>query len=249
MPISHERFFPELAGLKGGFGRSNATLAETAGNRRKPQKENDYERENANIQRRRISRSFGRNSDGWRRGKPRGTALDSTLAVVSLGTRSVVLWGLTMIEMFKAGYDGLKAAVDIAKGIEALKTETAINQAVIDIQRNVLEAQRALTNAEQMHAADLKRVAELEQKIAGFEAWESEKQRYQLEAVDRGAFAYVHKPGMESGEPPMWLCQTCLRSAINLRFSSLLRIAETAAPVTAAHIRDGDAAFARLRSW
>ena len=91
-----------------------------------------------------------------------------------------------MIETIKAGYDGLKAAVDIAKGISSLKTEAAVNQAVIDIQRHALEAQRALTDAEQMHASDLKRISELEEKIAGFENRQTEKQRYDLKAVDAG---------------------------------------------------------------
>lgn len=126
-----------------------------------------------------------------------------------------------MIESIKAGYDGLKATVDIAKGISALKTETAVNQAVIDPQRHVLDAQRALTEAEQIHSTDLKRVAELEEKITGFENWEAEKQRYQLRAIDSGAFAYMQKAGMENGEPAMWLCQTCFeqrhKSALQFR--------------------------------
>lgn len=114
-----------------------------------------------------------------------------------------------MLDMLQAGYNGLKVAGDLAQGFFALKSETEKNQAVIDIQRNVLEAQRALMSADGQHTADLKRIEALEQKLAAMEHWEAEKQRYQLSAIDRGAFAYVHKPGMQESEPPMWLCQTC----------------------------------------
>ena len=114
-----------------------------------------------------------------------------------------------MLEMFKAAYNGLKAAGDIAHGFIALKTETEKNAAIIDIQRHVLDGQRALMEADMLHSADLRRIGELEQHIAGMENWDREKERYHLKAIDTGAFACMHKPGMDAGEPAMWLCQTC----------------------------------------
>ena len=114
-----------------------------------------------------------------------------------------------MLETIKAGYDGLKATTGIVQGIFALKSETEKNQAIIDIQRNVLEAQRALTEADGVHAADLKRIAELEQEIVRLKDWSAERKRYQLVDVWQGAFAYMPKPGMEDGQPAHWLCTNC----------------------------------------
>ena len=114
-----------------------------------------------------------------------------------------------MLEMIQGAYNGLKTATSVVEGIFALKTEAEKNKAIIDIQRHVLDAQRALMEADALHSADLKQIKQLEQQIAGMENWEAEKQRYELKAIDRGAFAYMHKPGMENGEPAMWLCQTC----------------------------------------
>lgn len=114
-----------------------------------------------------------------------------------------------MLEIIQGAYNGLKAAGDLAQGFIALKTEAEKNTAIIGIQRHVLDGQRALMEADALHSADLRRIGELEQHIAGMENWDRDKERYQLKAIDSGAFAYMHKPGMEAGEPAMWLCQTC----------------------------------------
>jgi hypothetical protein len=104
---------------------------------------------------------------------------------------------------------GLKAALDIGKGIQALNTSTEIRQRTSELLDALLDARMKLVDAADTQSALLKRIDELEKQIAGFEDWDRNKQRYQLQAVSVGAFAYVHKPGMEDGEPPIWLCQTC----------------------------------------
>ena len=55
------------------------------------------------------------------------------------------------------------------------------------------------------------RVHELEQQLMKAEDWAAEKERYTLHAVDSGAFAYVLKPGVETADPPHWLCQQCFQ--------------------------------------
>jgi len=114
-----------------------------------------------------------------------------------------------MLETIEVGYNAIKGALDIARGFQAFKTEAAVNQAVIDIQRSLLEAQRALNEAEARHASDLRRVSDLEQQIARSNDWSEERQRYQLVDVWRGAVVYMPKPGMENGEPAHWLCANC----------------------------------------
>jgi hypothetical protein len=104
---------------------------------------------------------------------------------------------------------GLKAAIDIGKGIQALNTSTEVKQKTGDLLDAVLDARFKLMEAADTQSALLGKIKQLEQQIAGFEDWNSEKERYQLKAIDTGAFAYMHKPGMEDGEPPVWLCQTC----------------------------------------
>ena len=64
-----------------------------------------------------------------------------------------------MIESIQAGFQAIKGGLDIAQGFQSFKTEAAVNQAVIDIQRSLLEAQRGLNEAEARHTADLQRIS------------------------------------------------------------------------------------------
>lgn len=114
-----------------------------------------------------------------------------------------------MIESMQGAYNAVVGGLDILKGFQALKTEAAVNQAIIDIQRSLLEAQRALNEAEARHASDLSRIRDLEQCVVRLENWESEKQRYELADTGQGSPAYRLKAGMERGEPTHWLCPQC----------------------------------------
>lgn len=104
---------------------------------------------------------------------------------------------------------GFKTAIDLAKGIQALTTSTEVRQKTSELLDSVVDARFKLMEAADTQAALLQRIDQLEKKIASFEDWNCERERYQLKAIDRGAFAYMHKPGMENGEPAIWLCQTC----------------------------------------
>jgi len=114
-----------------------------------------------------------------------------------------------MIELFASAYGSAKAALDIAEGYVSLKTETARNEAVINIQRSVLEYQRTIGMAEREYAAGLKRIDALEAEIVRLKDWSAEKQRYELADAGNGCLAYRLKAGMGDGEPPHWLCPNC----------------------------------------
>lgn len=104
---------------------------------------------------------------------------------------------------------GLKFAFDALQRLNSAAKAAAINEVKIALTQHIIEAQQALTAAGIAQANAAETIRDLEQQIADMEDWKGEKERYQLKAVDTGAFAYMHKPGMENGEPAMWLCQTC----------------------------------------
>jgi hypothetical protein len=116
-----------------------------------------------------------------------------------------------MVGMAEAGavFGSLKATLDIAKCIHSLKSETDINQAVIEIQRMLLEAQQAALADQQERASLVGKIAELERKIDLHNAWENEKDRYRLAEFSEGRHAYVLKEGREDGEPKHKLCAKC----------------------------------------
>lgn len=108
-----------------------------------------------------------------------------------------------------AAANSFKIAVDLAKGIHALKTSTEVREKTSALLDAVVDGRFKLLEASDTQTTLLARIKELEQQVADFENWNRDKERYQLKAIDTGAFAYMHKPGMENSEPAIWLCQTC----------------------------------------
>ncbi|WP_224702002.1 hypothetical protein [Devosia aquimaris] len=123
---------------------------------------------------------------------------------------------------------------DNAKGLVEIRDAATRDGAVLMIQKQVLEAQAA-------QLALVKRVGELEQEIVGLKDWEAEKQRYELKAIDRGAFAYMPKAGVEDEEPPHWLCANCFnkRQKSFLQFKGQDRSATGGRGTTATYGCDG----------
>jgi hypothetical protein len=101
-----------------------------------------------------------------------------------------------------AGLGALKSAFDMAKALKDIDNAASRNAAVIELQEKILTAQ-----AEQ--AALLSRVSELEAKVAGFEKWETEKERYRLTDFGGNSFAHALKPEAANGEPPHRICANC----------------------------------------
>ena len=114
-----------------------------------------------------------------------------------------------MLAEIGAGLSSLKAAKDIVQGLNAAKTEAAINSVKIDLQGHILEAQQGLFAAQEAQSTDARRIAELEQEIMRLKDWSAEKERYRLVDIWRGTVDYTPKAGMENGEPPHWLCSNC----------------------------------------
>lgn len=103
----------------------------------------------------------------------------------------------------------LKAAKDIAQAMIGLRDAAAFQTKVIEFQSKILDAQSGAMAAQDERSTLLQRISELEKEVAGFKAWDAEKQRYELKAVYPGAFAYVLKADARGTEPPHWLCTSC----------------------------------------
>ena len=110
-----------------------------------------------------------------------------------------------------SGLGSLKAAYDLAKGMNAANTQATVNDVKIPLQQHILNAQDALAAVKQEQLESAEYIRKLEQKIVEFENWEAEKQRYELADPGQGTVAYRPKAGMENGEPPHWLCAQCFQ--------------------------------------
>jgi hypothetical protein len=101
-----------------------------------------------------------------------------------------------------AGLGLFKIMFDTAKGLKDINDAAIRNGAVVELQEKILAAQA-------QQAALVDRIRELEKEVADFEAWDREKQRYQLTDHGRGTFTRALKPGMEAGEPFHRICAHC----------------------------------------
>lgn len=101
-----------------------------------------------------------------------------------------------------AGISGFKAMFDLAK---ALKDA---NDAAIRIS-TATELQERIFAAQQEQAALLEVKTQLEKRVADLEAWDADKQRYQLNEFVPGQFSYVLKEEAQGGEPTHHLCTNC----------------------------------------
>jgi hypothetical protein len=106
----------------------------------------------------------------------------------------------------------LKAASDITKLIISSHDGRIVREKAIELQGQIFTAQQNALTAQASQFSLLERIRELEKQIADLEAWETEKQRYELKIVSRGATAYVMKSDAERAEPPHWLCATCYQN-------------------------------------
>ena len=112
-----------------------------------------------------------------------------------------------MIGEAMMGVSSLKTAFDMAKALKDIDDRTRRNDAVIELQEKILGAQTA-------QAALIEQVGELEKEVAAMKAWDADKQRYQLQDLGKGFYAYILKVGVENGEPPHAICTNCYQKSL-----------------------------------
>jgi rubrerythrin len=114
--------------------------------------------------------------------------------------------------MISGAVSALKAAGDIAKLMIASHDAGVIRQKAIELQAQIFTAQSNALAAQSDQFTLLESVRELKKQIADLEAWETEKQRYELKRVATGALVYSLKPDASGSEPPHWICTTCYQN-------------------------------------
>jgi hypothetical protein len=105
----------------------------------------------------------------------------------------------------------LNAAVNITKAMKDLRDGSIVQSKVIELQSAILDAQNSLFSANEERATLIQKVGQLEKQLADTEAWEAEKQRYQMTEAGPGVFAYILKPAMRGSEPSHYVCANCYR--------------------------------------
>jgi len=107
----------------------------------------------------------------------------------------------------------LKAAFDIAKGINEIAKSADIQSAVINLQSQILSAQQYALGASERESALKEEIAALKAEVAAAKSWLSERDRYELLDLRKGFFAYVLKPEEQGVLPYHALCANCFGKA------------------------------------
>lgn len=103
----------------------------------------------------------------------------------------------------------IKAVTDIARAMKDVRDANLIQTKVFELTREILDVQRYALEANALQFAQSQRIHELETKIAEFEEWNKQKDRYRLVKFTNGMIAYVLKEGTENGEPEHAICPNC----------------------------------------
>jgi hypothetical protein len=103
----------------------------------------------------------------------------------------------------------LKTAGEMTKAMIGVRDGAMLQSKVIELNGIILSAQSSALSSNQDQFALLNRVRDLEKEIADLEAWETEKQRYELKNIGQGCIAYAPKAGMQPPELEHYLCANC----------------------------------------
>jgi hypothetical protein len=103
----------------------------------------------------------------------------------------------------------LQSAYGTLKGIANLNEVHVIKAQIGELQAQILAAQESALRAQERESALARRVDELKAKIAEFETWDREKERYELQRLPPGALVYGLKDAASATAPPHYLCANC----------------------------------------
>ncbi|MDT3669110.1 MAG: hypothetical protein ROZ37_02125 [Aromatoleum sp.] len=113
------------------------------------------------------------------------------------------------LSLIQGTISGLQVASDMAKGFLEVKSMAEVQGKVIELQSAILSAQSSALAANSDQAAMAEEIRRLREQLARAEAWNQEKQRYQLTALEPGVFVFALKKEAARIEPAHWLCARC----------------------------------------
>jgi Zn finger protein HypA/HybF involved in hydrogenase expression len=120
-----------------------------------------------------------------------------------------------MVDMSAIGIvmSSLNAAVNITKAMKDVHDATVLDAKVFELQRAMLDTQSAVFAVNEERSALIERVGALEKEISDLREWETEKQKYELKALDStGVYAYARKAIPGDTEPHHFLCANCYQN-------------------------------------
>lgn len=104
---------------------------------------------------------------------------------------------------------GIKATIEVAKGLKSSYDAHTITQAQSEILERLLAIQMDALALQEKHSTLINEKDELAKKLVQFEQWEKTESEYELQEIERGKFVYSSKNSQQSKKPTHWLCTQC----------------------------------------
>lgn len=104
---------------------------------------------------------------------------------------------------------GIKATIDIAKGLKSAHDSHTIVQAQSDILEQLTNLRMDALTLQDKTSALIQERDELQKKLIEFEKWQKTESKYHLEQVERGKFVYSPNDAKSPEQPSHWLCTNC----------------------------------------
>lgn len=114
-----------------------------------------------------------------------------------------------MLAEFSTALTSLNAIAEIAKGMVGVRDAAMIQAKASELLAQVISTQQSAAAAVAAQLALLEEVRALKEKVRSLEAWEAQKQRYELKNFGGNTFAYALKPAMRNGETEHRACANC----------------------------------------
>jgi hypothetical protein len=106
----------------------------------------------------------------------------------------------------------LSAASEGVQKLIEVRDLVKFGDALGKLQAQILAAQSAAMTGYAREAALLEEIGGLKKRVAELEAWEAEKERYELVALAPKVMAYAVKQTMRGADPPHYICANCYNS-------------------------------------
>ena len=103
-----------------------------------------------------------------------------------------------------------KIALDIAKTAKSLSNYNELVSAFSEVNTKLVDATVVALASLDKQSSLSSEISELKEKLRNIENWESQMKRYRLHELPSKALTYAMNPGMEDGQPPHYLCTTCV---------------------------------------
>ena len=98
-----------------------------------------------------------------------------------------------MYNEIAAAVASAKTALDIAKAAHGLANYNELVAAVSEVSTKLMDATTVALASQEKQAALANEIANLKEKLREVENWESQMQRYSLQALPAGALAYSNE--------------------------------------------------------